>query len=84
MRFKISRKNLSIIIYTSNKVVIQGKDADLYFEMFKPIDSIVLPQAGSDEVGTGDFLVQFVYVQFLDEHTFEKISNLNLTDSKIK
>ena len=48
-------ENLSIIIYTSNKVVIQGKDADLYFEMFKPIDSIVLPQAGSDEVGTGDF-----------------------------
>ncbi|MGI6581223.1 MAG: ribonuclease HIII [Erysipelotrichaceae bacterium] len=83
MRFKISRKNLSIIIYTSNKVVIQGKDADLYFEMFKPIDSIVLPQAGSDEVGTGDFFGPIcVCAVFLDEHTFEKISNLNLTDSK--
>lgn len=83
MLYKISRKNLSIIIYTSNKVVIQGKDADIYFEMFKPIDNIILPQAGSDEVGTGDFFGPIcVCAAFIDEQTFDKIYDLNLTDSK--
>lgn len=84
MLYKISRKNLSIIIYTSKKVVFQGKDADIYFEMFKPIESLLLPQAGSDEVGTGDFFGPIcVCASYLDEKTYNKISNLNLTDSKM-
>ncbi|MGI6608239.1 MAG: ribonuclease HIII [Erysipelotrichaceae bacterium] len=83
MRYKITRKNLSIIIYNSNKVVIQGKDAEIYFEMFKPAESIILPQAGSDEVGTGDFFGPVcVCAVYLDAKTYEKIQVYNLTDSK--
>ncbi len=83
MLYKISRKNLSIIIYNSHKVVFQGKDADIYYEMFKPIDSILLPQAGSDEVGTGDFFGPVcVCASYVDDKTYSKISSLNLTDSK--
>ena len=83
MLYKISRKNLSIIIYNSNKVVIQGKDAEIYFEMFKPFETTILPQAGSDEVGTGDFFGPIcVCAAYLDEQTYAKINKLNLIDSK--
>ncbi|MGI6568299.1 MAG: ribonuclease HIII [Erysipelotrichaceae bacterium] len=83
MLYKISRKNLSIIIYKSDKVVIQGKEAKRYFEMFRPLESLLLPQAGSDEVGTGDFFGPVcVCASYLDEKTYQIISGLNLTDSK--
>lgn len=83
MMYKISRKNLSIVIYTSKKVVFQGKDAFLYYEMFKPVENTLLPQAGSDEVGTGDFFGPIcVCAAYLDEKTYNKISIYNLTDSK--
>ena len=83
MLHKITRKNLSLVIYASKKVVIQGKDAEIYYEMFKPAGSIILPQAGSDEVGTGDFYGPIcVCAAYLDETAYEKINKLNLTDSK--
>ena len=42
-----------------------------------------MPQAGSDEVGTGDFFGPVcVCASYLDEKTYQIISGLNLTDSK--
>ncbi|MDD6467875.1 MAG: ribonuclease HIII [Erysipelotrichaceae bacterium] len=45
-----------ITVYQSKKVVFQGKNAALYAKPFQTVsDMPILPQCGSDEVGTGDY-----------------------------
>lgn len=51
--FQLKLEGCTITAYTSNKVVFQGKDAHIYASSFKS-DSFE-DQAGSDEVGTGDY-----------------------------
>ncbi len=51
--FQIKTENCTITAYKSNKVVFQGKDANIYASSFK--NDNFIEQAGSDEVGTGDF-----------------------------
>ena len=69
--------------YTSGKTVFQGKDADVYAASFLRKDDTTLPQAGSDEVGTGDYFGPVcVCACIADEKTLPLIRELGITDSK--
>jgi len=68
-----------VTFYTSGKVVIQGTAANFYATMF--IDNVSDDEAGSDEVGTGDYFGPMVVCACL----LKKNSKLNrqlLIDSK--
>ena len=87
--YKISYDSCTIVIYDSGKVVFQGPNAQMYAVSFFPdlleedSKEIVLPQAGSDEVGTGDFFGPVcVCAAYVDEKRYEKIKDLNIIDSK--
>ena len=82
---QIKLTNASINIYTSKKAVIQGENALKYYQLLnnKIEESITLPQAGSDEVGTGDFFGPIcVCAVYIDEDIYSKIKNYHLDDSK--
>ena len=54
--WQLRPENCVITCYTSGKVVFQGKDAEIYASPFAESNtSFPLPEAGSDEVGTGDY-----------------------------
>lgn len=77
----ISRDNLTISIYTSDKVVFQGQDAIFYGSSF--IDTKFKRQAGSDEVGTGDYFGPVVVcASIVEESDQEFINKHQITDSK--
>lgn len=72
-----------ITIYQSGKVMFQGKNADLYSTIFFPIEPTTMPQAGSDEVGTGDYFGPVcVCACYVDAQIYERIKHLSLVDSK--
>ncbi len=72
-----------ITIYTTGKVVFAGKNGEYYYNLFKQLPDIVLPQAGSDEVGTGDFYGPVcVCASYVDADIYQSIQQYNLTDSK--
>ncbi|MCR5447969.1 MAG: ribonuclease HIII [Solobacterium sp.] len=75
-RFQLRAENCVITCYESGKCVFQGKDAEVYASAFMKPDESLYPQAGSDEVGTGDYfgpvcvcasIVQKKDVSFLEE-----------------
>lgn len=77
----INRDGLTISIYTSDKVVFQGEDALFYAQDF--IEKKVNRQAGSDEVGTGDFFGPVcVCACIVEENQFPLLEQLHITDSK--
>lgn len=77
----ISRESLTISIYTNDKVVFQGSDALFYAQDF--IEKKVCRQAGSDEVGTGDFFGPVcVCACIVEEDQFPLLDKLHITDSK--
>lgn len=77
----ISRDNLTISIYTSDKVIFQGQDAIFYGSSF--IDTKFKRQAGSDEVGTGDYFGPVVVcASIVEESDEELINKYKITDSK--
>lgn len=94
-QYRIDYDDCTIIIYSSGKVVFQGKNAKIYAASFFPEEMAevlennettstpVLPQAGSDEVGTGDlFGPVCVANAYVDEKIYQKIKHLNIIDSK--
>ena len=55
-KWQLRPENCVITCYESGKTVFQGKDADVYAGAFTAHqEERLYPQAGSDEVGTGDF-----------------------------
>lgn len=59
-KWQLRPENCVMTCYASGKTVFQGKDAFVYASPFLPaekkqISEDILPQAGSDEVGTGDY-----------------------------
>lgn len=59
-KWQLRPENCVITCYNSGKTVFQGKDASVYASPFLPSEKKqtvkdILPQAGSDEVGTGDY-----------------------------
>lgn len=72
-----------ITAYTSGKVVFAGEMASHYAQQFKMTETITLPQAGSDEVGTGDYFgPMIVCACYVDETSYEVIKDLSILDSK--
>ena len=98
-RWQLRPENCVITCYTSGKTVFQGKDAQIYASPFmavsKPENKVsaavtaqntaadIFPQAGSDEVGTGDYFGPVcVCATIVDESTLPKVKELGVRDSK--
>ena len=98
-RWQLRPENCVITCYTSGKTVFQGKDAQIYASPFmavsKPENRVsaavtaqntaadIFPQAGSDEVGTGDYFGPVcVCATIVDESTLPKVKELGVRDSK--
>ncbi len=72
----------TITCYQSGKVVFQGRDAEVYAAPFLHKD-IILPQAGSDEVGTGDYFGPVcVCACIVEEKDLDALKKLGVRDSK--
>ena len=77
----IQKEGLTISIYKSGQVVFQGEDAIYYGTSF--IDTKFNRQAGSDEVGTGDYFGPVIVCACILEESDENIVNkYHITDSK--
>ena len=77
----IQKDGLTISIYKSGQVVFQGEDAIFYGSSF--IDTKFNRQAGSDEVGTGDYFGPVVVCAcILEESDEDIVSRYHITDSK--
>ena len=75
--------DVNINIYNTCSVVLSGRRAEDYYKLFFQPKKHILPQAGSDEVGTGDFFGPIcVCASYVDEQISATLSDLNLTDSK--
>ncbi len=84
-RFQFAQNGCVITVYQSGKVVFQGAAADtVAARFFTPvIKELVLPQAGSDEVGTGDYFGPVcVCATYIDSAIYARIKDLNIIDSK--
>ena len=82
-KWQLKPENCTITCYESGKVVFQGKDAQVYASAFLSKTLDTFPQAGSDEVGTGDYFgpvcVCACIVEEKDQAFLEK---LGVRDSK--
>ena len=77
----IQKEDLTISIYTSKKVVFQGQDAFFYAQGF--IETKFIRQAGSDEVGTGDYFGPVcVCACILEEKDKDILDTYHIKDSK--
>ncbi len=77
----IQNDDVTITIYTSRKVVFQGKDALFYGSSF--IETKKMRQAGSDEVGTGDYFGPvIVTAAIVEEGDYPYLESHGITDSK--
>ena len=94
-RFQLRPENCVITCYESGKTVFQGKDAAVYAAPFEDVPSVslssspfaqtndILPQAGSDEVGTGDYFGPVcVCAAIVTEADMALIRDLGVRDSK--
>ena len=81
--YQLKCEGCVITAYTSGKVVFQGKDAELYASKYMQKKEIILPQAGSDEVGTGDYFGPVcVCASYVDDKVKNLVQTLNVRDSK--
>ena len=83
----IKLDNLTITIYTSNKVVFQGKEAEyessLWGEGKSQIWKTEKDHIGSDEVGTGDYFGPMcVCASFVTDKDIAWLNELGVNDSK--
>lgn len=94
-RWQLRPENCVITCYTSGKTVFQGRDALVYASPFikdAPASADahtsqqkeeILPQAGSDEVGTGDYFGPVVVcAAAVDAGTSDALHKLGVRDSK--
>ncbi|MGM9913322.1 ribonuclease HIII [Floccifex sp.] len=78
--YQIKCEQCTITAYTSGKVVFQGKDLEF---MQKEKKEQVFPQAGSDEVGTGDYFGPVVVAScILTQEDEQALRSLKIQDSK--
>ena len=78
-QFKVS--DCVITIYTSKKVVFQGEEAE---QIASHYQKKINAQAGSDEVGTGDYFGPVVVVACaLTDEILDQVSAFNLLDSQV-
>jgi ribonuclease HIII len=84
--FQVKDSGCTITAYHSGKVVFQGPQAEDCAGRFFPSQrsrGLILPQAGSDEVGTGDYFGPIcVCAAYLDQDIYAAVKDLALIDSK--
>lgn len=79
--WQLKMEDYSVTAYTSGKVVWQGRD--LSWLMPQSESDTDYPQAGSDEVGTGDYFGPVVVASCIVEPDAVKtLTDLGITDSK--
>lgn len=84
IRWQLRPEQAVITCYRSGKTVFQGRDAAVYAAPFQAADSQQpLPQAGSDEVGTGDYFGPVcVCAAIVNQQDLPLIRELGVQDSK--
>lgn len=79
--YQIKTDSMTITAYTSGKVVFQGQDLSWMEETES--ENNMYPQAGSDEVGTGDYFGPVVVAAcIVSKEAAQKLSSLKIQDSK--
>lgn len=82
-QYQLRVENCVITAYDSLKVVFQGKDAEIYASKYQQTSNGFIEQAGSDEVGTGDYFGPVcVCACIVTSSDYNKIKDLDITDSK--
>ena len=90
-KWQLKPENCVITCYTSGKTVFQGKDANIYAAAFRnepvaPTTTTSMsqyPQAGSDEVGTGDYFGPVcVCASYVTKDDIDFLVKLGVRDSK--
>lgn len=80
--YQIKLRECTITAYTSGKVVFQGKNLDWLVPDTKE-QTDVYPQAGSDEVGTGDYFGPVVVsATIVEKAQVDVLRSLGIQDSK--
>ena len=80
--YQIKLRECTITAYTSGKVVFQGKDLD-WLAPDTPQQADVYPQAGSDEVGTGDYFGPVVVsATIVEKDRVDVLRSMGIQDSK--
>lgn len=81
--YQLRVENCVITAYESKKVVFQGKDAEVYASAFQHKQTTDFTQAGSDEVGTGDYFGPVcVCACIITPENWKQIEHLSINDSK--
>ena len=82
--YQVKTNSCSITAYTSGKVVFQGKDLSwLESEEKEEAKGSIYPQAGSDEVGTGDYFGPVVVAScIVQKEQVKALRALGIQDSK--
>lgn len=93
-KWQLKPQNCTITCYESNKVVFQGNDCEVYASPFMNADlngnasdeiqtDDIFPQAGSDEVGTGDYFGPVcVCACIVQKADISLLRDLHVQDSK--
>lgn len=90
-KWQLKPENCVITCYTSGKTVFQGKDANIYAAAFMDEPEVLTttsstsqyPQAGSDEVGTGDYFGPVcVCAGYVTKDDVDFLVKLGVRDSK--
>ena len=90
-KWQLKLENCVITCYTSGKTVFQGKDANIYAAAFINEPEVLIttplknqyPQAGSDEVGTGDYFGPVcVCASYVTKDDVDFLVKLGVRDSK--
>ena len=90
-KWQLKPENCVITCYTSGKTVFQGKDANVYTAAFMEVQDEIpntattnqYPQAGSDEVGTGDYFGPVcVCASYITKDDVDFLVKLGVRDSK--
>ena len=90
-KWQLKPENCVITCYTSGKTVFQGKDANVFAAAFMevrdeistPTTTSHYPQAGSDEVGTGDYFGPVcVCASYVTKDDADFLVKLGVRDSK--
>ena len=84
-KWQLKPENCVITCYTSGKTVFQGKDANVYAadEIPNTATTNQYPQAGSDEVGTGDYFGPVcVCASYVTKDDVDFLVKLGVRDSK--
>ena len=90
-KWQLKPENCVITCYISGKTVFQGKDANVYAAAFMQVQDEIpntattnqYPQAGSDEVGTGDYFGPVcVCASYVTHDDVDFLIKLGVRDSK--